>query len=137
MVLCREAVSQGCQHDSPEDLAEMFGRLFHEKVSTLRASLSPRDQEQGLVRSISFDQLHPASIDEVRAVISSSPSKSCKLDILPTHVVKRYADVLAPPITHRLVNLWLATGVFPASFKCALVTPLIKKTSLDPETLSN
>ena len=71
----RGSVTKLPQHDSPEDLAEMFGRFFHEKVSTLRASLSPRDQEQGLserlARSTSFDHFRPASSDEIRALISS------------------------------------------------------------------
>ena len=35
------------------------------------------------------------------------------------------------------MNLSLANGDSPATFKSALVTPLIKKASLDPETLSN
>ena len=50
--------------------------------------------------------------------------------------MKRYAELLAPSIA-RLENLSLASGVSPSSFKCALVTPLIKKASLDPEVLSN
>lgn len=36
-----------------------------------------------------------------------------------------------------LVNLSLSSGVFPAVLKQALVTPLIKKASLDPEVLAN
>jgi hypothetical protein len=36
-----------------------------------------------------------------------------------------------------LVNLSLSTGVFPDEMKLALVTPLLKKSSLDPEVLGN
>ena len=44
--------------------------------------------------------------------------------------------MLAGPIT-RIVNISLATGEFPHRFKRALVTPLIKKPSLDCTDLKN
>ncbi len=44
--------------------------------------------------------------------------------------------VLAPSLL-RLVNLSLSTGVFPDERKLALVTPLLKISSLDPEVLGN
>ena len=37
----------------------------------------------------------------------------------------------------RIINMSLTDGEFPESFKLALVTPLIKKTSLDPNVLKN
>ena len=66
----------------------------------------------------------------------SSPSKSCMLDPWPTFLVKEYVDILLPSIT-KLVNLSLVNGVFPAKFKQAVVTPLIKKPSLPKEELKN
>ena len=66
----------------------------------------------------------------------SSPSKSCMLDPWPTFLVKEYVDILLPSIT-KLVNLSLVNGVFPAKFKQAVVTPLIKKPSLQKEELKN
>ena len=44
--------------------------------------------------------------------------------------------MLAPLIT-RIVNLSLESAVFPSCFKSALVTPLLKKPSLDAEILKN
>jgi hypothetical protein len=46
--------------------------------------------------------------------------------------LKELLPVLAPSL-FRLVNLSLSTGVFPDEMKLALVTPLLKKSSLDPE----
>jgi hypothetical protein len=43
---------------------------------------------------------------------------------------------LAPIISH-IINLSLSSGEFPLNFKSSLVTPLLKKDSLDKEVLSN
>ena len=45
-------------------------------------------------------------------------------------------DILLPSIT-RLVNCSLSEGVVPDEFKKAIVTPLIKKSSLPPNDLKN
>ena len=64
-----------------------------------------------------------------------SPTKSCLLDPWPTFLVfKECIDILLPSIT-RLVNCSLSEGVVPDEFKKAIVTPLIKKSSLPPNDL--
>ena len=64
-----------------------------------------------------------------------SPTKFCLLDPWPTFLVKECIDILLPSIT-RLVNCSLS-GVVPDEFKKAIVTPLIKKSSLPPNDLKN
>ena len=51
-------------------------------------------------------------------------------------LVKKFADVLAIPITH-IVNLSLSSGVFPDEMKLAFVTPLLKKPNLPLDDLNN
>src|SRR5664279_3240592 len=51
-------------------------------------------------------------------------------------LLKQCCHILAPVITD-IVNLSLSTGVFPSQFKQAIITPLIKKPSLDREFMSN
>ena len=65
-----------------------------------------------------------------------SATKSCSLDPIPTDIIKRHIATLVPVIT-RLVNAFLAKGVVPKSFKRALVTPLLKKSTLDPQVHKN
>ena len=65
-----------------------------------------------------------------------SPDKQCQLDPIPTSLVKKCVDILAPVITN-IINLSMSTGTFPDSFKLAIVTPLLKKPNLDKESLSN
>ena len=62
------------------------------------------------------------------------PSKSCSLDSLPTWILKDNLHVLLPFITN-IVNSSLISGVFPEILKQAIITPVLKKTNLDPNTL--
>ena len=55
---------------------------------------------------------------------------------MPTSFVKVAVGALAPIIT-RIVNGYLMSGVFPSCYKEALVTPLLKRQSLDCNLLQN
>ena len=67
--------------------------------------------------------------------MNKSAPKSCGLDPIPTSLLKNLATILAP-VTTDIMNFSLASGEVPAEFKEALVTPLLKKTSLDPNMLN-
>ena len=72
--------------------------------------------------------------DDIARVIKNSPTKSCLLDPWPTFLVKDCLDILLPSIT-KLVNCSLLEGAVPDGFKSAVVTPLIKKSSLSKDEL--
>ena len=55
---------------------------------------------------------------------------------VPTHVLKDHDSSLVPLIT-KMVNMCRSSGTVPRTFKMALVTPLLKKATLDPNTLKN
>ena len=84
----------------------------------------------GLVK---FDDVSP---DDIAKVIKNSPTKSCLLDPWPTFLVKDCLDILLPSIT-KLVICSLLEGAVPDGFKSAVVTPLIKKSSLSKDELKN
>ena len=67
----------------------------------------------------------PATLAEIYKLISASESKQCPLDSIPTFLLKLCFNELGPIITN-LVNLSLSEGIFPSSFKQALVQPLLK-----------
>ena len=69
-------------------------------------------------------------------IIQGSKNATCDLDPFPTELLKRCVTVLLPYLV-KLFNLSLSSGVVPTSFKHAMVKPLIKKPSLDPENLRN
>ena len=78
----------------------------------------------------------PATLTEIYKLISASESKQCSLDSIPTLLLKLCFNELGPIITN-LVNLSLSEGIFPSSFKQALVQPLLKKPSLPTDDLNN
>ena len=76
----------------------------------------------------------PVSLEELRVIIGKSPSKACSLDPMPTWLVKDVLDELLPLMVD-IVNTSMATGMVPDAMKVAVVTPLLKKQTLDPEEL--
>ncbi len=121
-------------------LAHSFANFFGDKIVNLRAGISSTLTSPHLPGPVIappvFDSFRQATVGEISNIIKHSPDKQCDLDPLPTALLKKCLPVLATTITN-IVNLSLSTGDFPPSFKQAIVSPLIKKPSLDKENLSN
>ncbi|PIK41221.1 reverse transcriptase-like protein [Apostichopus japonicus] len=83
-----------------------------------------------------LSQFEPTNETEIRELILRVPNKSCSMDPLPTWILKRCVDVLLPIIT-AIVNKSLAESLVPPSFKQSCVTPLLKKTGLNKDSLLN
>ena len=83
-----------------------------------------------------LENLSPVTPDEVKKLLSGIPGKSCPLDFIPTSLIKSCSDVFSELIS-RLANLSFTEGCFPAMFKQAIVTPLLKKPGLDQSDPSN
>ena len=81
----------------------------------------------------SFDICLP---DDISRIIRASPSKSCDLDPVPTFLIKECLDVMLPFLT-RLCNVSIQSGCLPTSQKTAMVSPRLKKSSLDPAEIQN
>jgi hypothetical protein len=64
------------------------------------------------------------------------PSKSCALDPIPTWLLKSHIDAIAPAIT-TIINKSITSATVPDCLKEALVTPLLKKASLNKELFKN
>ena len=123
---------------SPSELADLFSHFFIQKISDIRDSIPNADDPTPpfSLPGCSFTNFSPVTEAEIIRLIASSPSKCCELDPLPTELVKANKIELAPAICS-IINKSLADGVFPAPYKTALVRPLLKKQSLDPETLKH
>ena len=130
-------------------VAEEFSVYFSTKIADIRSSLdslaksrnsdSAVEEESFLSlygESCCLDRLLPVTAEFVINLILSSPAKSCCLDPLPTPLLKKFVSTLAAPIT-RIVNSSLASGRFPDSLKHAVITPLLKKPSLDPQDMAS
>ena len=132
-------------HQSYQDFTNNFNHYFISKIAKIRSSFTQNDtiSTSGLESYTTpdstvptLDTFSPASEDEVRKIIMSSPSKHCDMDPIPTWILKDHIDLLLSTIT-RIVNLSLKTRTFPSQFKSAVVKPLLKKSTLDSENLKN
>ena len=83
-----------------------------------------------------LDDLPPVTPDEVKKLLSSIPGKSCPLDFIPTSLIKSCSNVFSDIIS-TLANLSFTEGRFPAAFKRAIVTPLMKKPDLNKSDPAN
>ena len=83
-----------------------------------------------------LSNFHLVSCEELASLIKGSSLKSCQLDPVPTLLLRQSYDILLPVIT-RIVNLSLQHGQFPVVLKMALIIPLLKKSTVDSEILSN
>ena len=76
-----------------------------------------------------LDLLSPVTPYEASVILNSLPVKSSALDFVSTSLIKSCSGVFSI-LTAKLANLSFAQGTFPASFKHALVTPILKKPGL-------
>ena len=131
--------------DDPKLLASRFARFLKKKITDIRDNLeNDPDMSDALPSSVdlppdncsSFTEFPEMSTEEVRKIISEASNASCSLDSHPTWLLKQHIDQHLPAIT-AIVNKSLSSGIFPAAAHHAIVTPLIKKPSLDKEVLKN
>ena len=132
-------------HSLPESpdassLANTFLDFFKDKIDRIRTKFVPSHFSDLFLfpptpppKLINFI---PATLTEIYKLISASETKQCPLDSIPTFLLKLCFNELGPIITN-LVNLSLSEGIFPSSFKQALVKPLLKKPSLSTDDLNN
>ena len=78
----------------------------------------------------------PTSIAEIRKIIQKSPLKYFELDLLPTFMLKECIETLLPIIT-TIVNKSITDSYVPATFRKAVVPPLLKKPGLDQNVRKN
>ena len=129
------------RHSNQRELADKFANFFHDKVEAIRLGLPTANKciENNPVlvtKNHSFSVFEPVTCDELSSVVKKSPTKSCQLDPLPTWVIKATLPEIVV-LMRDIVNCSLKSGDVPEQMKIALVSPLLKKPSLDPEILQN
>lgn len=117
---------------------EKFNQFFTEKVERVRSTTSDAIPPafSSCRPDISLAAFSPVNIDDVFDAVRRLPDKSSAADPIPTSVLKQVVDLLAPYITE-LFNCSLASGHFPAGFKEAFITPIVKKAGLDTSDVSS
>ena len=132
--------------DSDELLAERFSKFFKEKISRIIDKLhtassasadSPSDDQHADQRSsVAFVKFTPISVQQAIKLVADSPSSTCVLDPISTHLLKRCKSVIGPIIA-QIINLSFDQGLFPDSLKHSQVKPLLKNSKLDADDLNS
>ena len=97
---------------------------------------APTFIQVGLTPGVCFQQFHPLTTDGVISTIRQLPDKLSSADPVPTSVLKQIADIISPFIIE-LFDRSLCKGLFPATFKEASITRVLKKPGLDATSVSS
>ena len=119
-----------------QELAQSFIEFFHDKVRKIRDGLSPDESHFEPLTSSSLSSFRPTTPNEIQSLLQKLPPKFCRLDPIPTILLKDCSSVFAPIIS-QIVNLSIDQAHVPSLLKQAHITPLLKKPSLDPDSLLN
>ena len=132
-ILQRKASSS----DSKVLNAQAISDFFENKVSTLRSGFSDTVAVDYPPRSCSvLSSFQPVSSECVITLVGRCPNKSCSLDPVPTWLIKKLIAIFAPILT-AICNASIHSGVVPPSLKSAVVVPVLKKKTLDPNDCKN
>ena len=128
-------------HSNQKELADEMSEFFTQKIEKIRKELELFQSKNSKVyaekeSSVFQSVLHPATEEEVRKIIMSSSTTTCALDPIPTQLLKENLDILLPVIT-KIINRSLSESKVPDSFKLAIILPLLKKDSLDPDVFKH
>ena len=116
--------------------ASDFLDFFEQKVESVRSDTAGSAPPSFSSTTCTFTSFSLCSQELVGKVIGGAASKSCELDPAPTFLIKEFLEILLPFLT-RLCNASLQEGHLPSSQTTAIVTPALKKPSLDPSDMKN
>ena len=112
-----------------EELANEFAEFFLDKIQNIQRELDDKLKYQLTKTAPVEAQLTEFKVvceDEVAKIIMNMKTKQCKLDIMPTHIIKEALPQIKSALT-KMFNISLLGGTFAKKWKTTLVRPLIKK----------
>ena len=103
--------NQSLNQPTVEDLLS----FFNSKIASVQQAIEGMPAESNLPPSPAvFDSFEPYSADEIGKIISATPTKSCSLDPLPTHILKEFLPELLPIIVDIIVQYVAREGLSAA-----------------------
>ena len=127
-------------HDSLQSSCDDFALYFKDKVDKIQKGLEV--EENSINSNDVIDSCNQSNVvyelsefpllsenDMSKLIQGFSAEKNCLLDCIPTWFVKSNLTTFVPIITKILI--------FPAALKHTIISPIIKKPSLDPKNLKN
>ena len=127
---------------SPSELPNAFAKFFQDKILKIHNSMAsiPQtennfDEETEYLIGSTFDNFSPVTNDEVKSVLHCLNSTNCKLDPIPSALLKKCPSTIS--IITDIINNSLTFSQVPSEFKKAIVIPLLKNCNLDSNVLAN
>ena len=124
---------------SPKSLPYKFNEFFVHKIDEIRRSFDrdrPIPTNPVEFSGTALAEFQLVTEDFVKTTVQEMPQKSCGLEPIPTSVFYDCLDEIISIVTS-ILNKSLSSGIVPQYFKHALVKPLLKKVSLDPNCLKH
>ena len=113
--------------DDKDKLADDFANYFTGKIQKIRDQLDQYDKYKPWHKEIpTLSQSEPMTTEEVARMISSMAIKLCKLDAIPTSVLKQITPSILQIIT-KIINISLTQSILVEEWKTAIVHPLLRK----------
>ena len=130
--------------NSTAELCNSFANFFSEKIVAIRqeidglpnADSSDFERIDEMIIDSELTELFTTSVEELSALVGKISTKSCSLDPVPASLLKNCITDLLPVIC-QVVNLSFESTIMPTSMKQALLSPLLKKQTLNFESFSN
>ena len=124
--------------DDENVMSQQLADFFHEKVANIQSAIScrlggsvPDPMKADIVyHGIPLNNLMTVTETEVQRSRSSMNGKTSSWDSIPMMLMKECSSTFSF-IVDRLANLSFFEGVFPSAFKCAQITPIVRKAGLD------
>ena len=142
-LLCHASSSPLPSAESNAVLADKFSNYFFSKISKIQDGLNSQLASTNTVSLIDerkspflLEAFESVCAFDISKLIASYLLKACPPDPIPAKVLKWVICNLSPVIAS-LVNLSLQTGIMPQQLNEAMISPILKKSHLDPEYLSN
>ena len=88
-----------------------------------------RERMTGRTCSLTFQLVNEEEV--LKTINAIRPTIATGIDFIDNHTLKLVATEITPALT-RIINLSISTSTFPTIYKWSKVTPLLKKSSLDP-----
>ena len=98
--------------------------------------VNPVYLESEMETTVILHEFRPITLDETKKFTLSAALKSCKLDPIPTKLLRNHINVLAPTI-QKIINISITNGTISTNMKEALLRPLLKKLNLDHHQFKN
>ena len=110
--------------DDKKFLADQFNEFFMTKIDKIMDSLVPSDThpinenyiEKDFLTSLCLTNFRPITLQETIDLSKSAAPKSCELDPVPTNIILKHIEIIAPTI-QEIINLSITTGIMPENMK--------------------